>query len=178
MKKLFIPQKLNRKQLCTLALLVAVTVVLSVFCTIRVGNAIKIPLKFISVFLAAALFGPWYGGLVCAMGDILNAILVPVGPPIPLLTVLEFVSGFLFGLFFYANNEKNYILRALICTLLLFLMDMFLTTAVLTSVGYFPNFKTAFITRIVAGIIKWVLQFSVLVIFKKHLTALRKVLQK
>ena len=178
MKKRLVPQKLNVRQLCTLALLTAITVVLAVFCTIRVGSAIKIPLKFISVFLTAVIFGPWYAGLSAALGDILNLLLAPSGAPLPLLTLLEFVSGFIFGLFFYTNTQKSYFLRAFICTLLLFLCDMFLTTAVLTDAGYFPTFWVGFGTRIVAGVIKWALQFAVLLLFKKHTPRLKKIMQK
>ena len=75
MKNLLVPKKLNLRQFCALALLTAITVVLAVFCTIRVGSAIKIPLKFISVFLTAVIFGPWYAGLSAALGDILNLML-------------------------------------------------------------------------------------------------------
>lgn len=178
MKRILVPQKLNVRQLCTLALLTAITVVLAVFCTIRVGSAIKIPLKFISVFLTAVIFGPWYAGLSAALGDILNLLLAPSGAPLPLLTVLEFVNGFIFGLFFYTNTQKSYFLRAFICTFLLFLSDMFLTTAVLTHAGYFPTFWVGFGTRIVAGVIKWALQFAVLLLFKKHTPRLKKIMQK
>ena len=179
MKRILVPQKLNVRQLCTLALLTAITVVLAVFCTIRVGPAIKIPLKFISVFLTAVIFGPWYAGLSAALGDILNLMLAPSGmPPLPLLTVLEFVNGFIFGLFFYTNTQKSYFLRAFICTLLLFLSDMFLTTAVLTHADLVPTFWVGFGTRIIAGVIKWALQFAVLLLFKRHTPRLKKIMQK
>lgn len=178
MKRLLVPQKLNVRQLCALALLTAITVVLAVFCTIRVGAAIKIPLKFISVFLTAVIFGPWYAGLSAALGDILNLLLAPSGAPLPLLTLLEFVNGFIFGLFFYTNTQKSYFLRTLISTFLLFLCDMFLTTAVLNHAGYFPTFWVGFSTRIIAGIIKWALQFAVLLLFKKHAPRLKKIMQK
>ena len=178
MKNLLIPQKLNLRQLCALALLTAITVILAVFCTIRVGSAIKIPLKFISVFLTAVIFGPWYAGLSAALGDILNLMLAPSGAPLPLLTVLEFLSGFIFGIFFYKNAEKSYFLRVLICTFLLFLSDMFLTTAVLTHAEYFPTFWVGFTTRIIAGVIKWAMQFAVLMLFKRHICRLKKITQK
>lgn len=179
MKNLLVPKKLNLRQFCALALLTAITVVLAVFCTIRVGSAIKIPLKFISVFLTAVIFGPWYAGLSAALGDILNLLLAPSGaPPLPLLTLLEFVNGFIFGLFFYTKTQKSYFLRALICTALLFLSDMFLTTAVLNHVGILPTFWVGFSTRIIAGIIKWALQFAVLLLFKKHAPRLKKIMQK
>ncbi len=178
MKKMFVPQKLNLRQLCALALLTAITVVLAVFCTIRIGNAIKIPLKFISVFLTAVIFGPWYGGLSAALGDILNLILAPSGAPLPLLTVLEFLSGFIFGIFFYPRTNKGYLFRVILCTFILFLTDMFLTTAVLTHAGYFATFTVGFAARIVAGVIKWLLQFTVLLLFKKYTHVLKKIMQK
>ena len=165
MKKVFKFPHMSHRDMCTAALLLAITVVLAIFGTFRVGNAIKIPVKFISVFITAYFFGPWVGGACGALGDVLNAIIVPVGAWMPQLTALEFLSGFIYGVLFYRRNISgmSYILRAVLCTVLLFLSDMFLTTAALTQAGYFANFKVGFSVRIAAGIIKSLLQIIVLV---------------
>ena len=97
MQKRFFPP-LKVRDICILGLLMAITTLLSVFCTFRLGTVVKIPLKFISVFMTAILYGPLYGGLVAAIGDIMNCILAPSGPIIPQITVIEFISGFTFGI--------------------------------------------------------------------------------
>ena len=157
--KRFFP-KLTPKDVATLGLLVAITALLAIFCTVRVGTLVKIPFKFISVFIAAVLFGPIYGGLCGAIGDLLNATLAPVGALLPQLTALEFLSGFAYGIFFLKRDlsSKEYLVRTILCGVVQFLIDMFLTSAVLTSVGYFPSFVVAFATRLPAGAVKFALQ--------------------
>ena len=62
--KKFFP-RLCVRDLCILGLLMAITVLLSVFCTFRIGTLVKIPMKFISVFVVAAIYGPVWGGDLC-----------------------------------------------------------------------------------------------------------------
>ena len=81
------------RRLCGAAMLLAITVVLAMFFTFRVGNTVKIPFKFISVYLSAAVFGPWIGGFVGAAGDIINAFMSPVGAWLPQLSLCEFLCG-------------------------------------------------------------------------------------
>jgi len=79
---------LKTKKLCRLGLLTAITVILAMFFTFRIGTMIKIPLKFVSVFITGVFFGPIWGGVVGALGDFFNAVLMPVGAYIPLLTLI------------------------------------------------------------------------------------------
>ena len=46
----FMKNRISTKKICTLGLLTAITVTLGVFATFRVGNLMKIPMKFITVF--------------------------------------------------------------------------------------------------------------------------------
>ena len=150
----------NVKRLCSAAMLLAITVVLAMFFTFRVGNAIKIPFKFISVYVTGALFGPWIGGFVGAAGDMINAFMSPVGAWLPQLTFCEFLCGVTYGVMFYGLPKKgvSYMIRSVICTDVLFIIDMFIVTAFLTGAGYFPSFGVAFGTRIAAGVLKAAIQ--------------------
>ena len=178
MKKIFGFPKFTANNLCAIAMLMAITTILAVFCTFRIGDLVKIPFKFISVFIAGVFFGPWVGGLCGAVGDILNVLLVPSGAPIPALTVLEFLIGFIYGALFYRPNEKRkiYFIKCLICAVLMFLIDMFLSTAVLLSVGYFPNFKSAFFLRLPAGVIKAGVQLIFFLFGYGYIEKLRKII--
>lgn len=177
MKKIFKFPEFSVYKLCALAMLTAITAILAIFCTFRIGDAIKIPLKFISVFVSAALFGPWLGGLCGAVGDILNIFLAPSGAPLPLLTVLEFFVGFVYGVFFFNRqaNSKTFILRCILCTVVVFLSDMILSTAVLLQAGYFPDFGTAIIIRLPAGIIKAGLQLVFFLFSQRFIVSLKKI---
>lgn len=179
MKK-FLP-KLSVKDICVLGLLIAITTVLAVFCTFRVGEIIKIPLKFISIFITAVLYGPIYGGMVAALGDLMNCLLAPSGAILPQITLIEFMGGFVFGMFFYGGDisKKSYIIRAVFCTAVLFFIDMFVTTAVFAWwLGWFPTFGVAFVSRIPAGLIKAVLHFTVILALNSNLNRLKQLKNK
>ncbi len=164
MKKFF-PQ-LSVKGICTLGLLLAITVLLAVFGTFRIGDTVKIPTKFISVFVAAAAFGPVWGGICGALGDLLNAVLAPVGPLLPQITMIEFLSGFVYGLFFMKSgryDKTEFAVRVVFCVFVQMFVDMVLTTAVLALwLGYFPGFWVGFVIRLPAGLVKAALQLCIL----------------
>lgn len=167
---------LTVKNLCILALLMAITTLLSIFCTFRFGPYIKIPMKFISIFVTGAVFGPLFSGLTAAIGDLLNCILAPSGPIIPQITIIEFISGMVYGLFFFSPNltKNKYIFRTILCVLVQFCIDMFLTTALFTYwLGWYPSFWVGFVTRIVAGVIKAVLQAVTILGARKYIDKLR-----
>ena len=71
MKKLLGVYKLNARKICMLGMLTALTAVLGMYCTIRIGAGIKISFKFVSVFMVASMFGPVWGGVACVISDIL-----------------------------------------------------------------------------------------------------------
>lgn len=178
MQKFF--PKLTVKSLCTLGLLMAITALLSIFCTFRIGSVIKIPIKFISVFVTAAIFGPIFGGITGAVGDLLNCILAPSGPIIPQITAIEFLSGFVYGLFFFKPNltKKTFLIRVVLCVLVQFFIDMFITTALFVQLTWYPTFWSAFAARIIAGVIKPVLQIAMLLMSRKYLNQFRQLALK
>ncbi len=177
-KKWFGIQKLNAKSLCVLAMLTALTVILAVYGTIRVGNYIKIPTKFVSVFITAAIYGPVWGGVVAALGDVLNAFLVPVGPWLPQITAMEFAYGLIFGLCFYAKKEESYLWRTILCALLLSLIDIAPMSLLLTWVGYFPSFGAAVSIRALASALKLALYIVVCLLLRKYLTSFERLMNK
>ena len=178
LKNLLGIQKLNAKRLCILAMLTALTAILAIYGTLRVGNMIKIPTKFITVFITAAIYGPVWGGVVAALGDILNAFLMPVGPWLVQITVVEFVCGFVFGLFFYNAFNKNYLWRTVLCALVLTVIDILLMSALLVQVGYFPTFTAAVTIRAAASALKCALYIVVCLLLKKHLTSFERLMNK
>lgn len=167
--------KVTTHKLCVIALLTAATVILSIFGTFRVGNQIKIPLKFLTVFLTGALCGPLAGGIVGAAGDILNAVLVPVGPLLPQITAVEFLYGVIFGLFFFkAEDSAAYYIRAAVCSLLQFFIGLTVTTYILVGVGYFSSFSAAVIIRLPAAIATLAMHIFCICIMKKFVFAAKR----
>ncbi len=176
MKKLSCKIKLSVKDLCFLALLTAITVILALFATIRIGNMIKIPLKFISVFITGVFFGPLWAGVSAAVGDLINSLLMPVGPFMPQIMMVEFFGGFVFGLFMYNSHEDTrlYALRVILCVLAQFAIDMFLTPVFLVQAGYFPDYSVAIAIRLPASLIKAAIQTVVLAAGKNYLKIFTK----
>ena len=170
-------KKLTVRELCVLGLLTALTVVLAIYCTFRIGNAIKIPLKFITIFITSMTFGPLWGGIVAALGDILNAVLVPVGVPLPQITVIEFIYGFIFGVFFY-KKHNNYIVRTVICAAVLCIIDILVVSYILTGVNYFPDYLTALTIRFPATVFKFIVYIIVLIFLKKYVKHYERLIKR
>lgn len=109
--------------LVSVALLIALQVVLSRFLSIQLWN-LKIGFSFVPVIIAARLFGPLYSVLVYAIGDIVGTFLFPTGPYFPGFTVTAVVSGLIFGFLLQKKSTPIKIISAsvlnqLICSLLM-----------------------------------------------------------
>ena len=109
--------------LVSVALLIALQVVLSRFLSIQLWN-LKIGFSFVPVIIAARIFGPFYSVLVYALGDIIGTFLFPTGPYFPGFTLTAVVSGLIFGLFLQKKSSPVKIIAAsvlnqLICSLIL-----------------------------------------------------------
>lgn len=173
-------RRYSLKEMCVLAMLIAITAILAIYATFRIGNMIKIPFKFISVFITGALFGPIPAAFTALMGDVLNTFLAPVGPFLPQIAFVEFVSGFIYGCFFYNCHKmsKSYILRLCICVFLQALLDITLTSYFLTGVGYFPSFFVAVGSRFPATVLKAALQSIVILLSCNYLPTFSKLIRR
>lgn len=172
-------KKISTRKLCLLAIFTAITVILGVYATFRIGNQIKIPTKFIAVFITGTIFGPLVSGIVAAIADILNSVLMPVGPPLPQITAVEFMCGVIYGLCFYkVEDNKMYYIRALLCAVLQFAIGMTLMSKILTDVGYFATFQAACVVRLVPAIISFVIQIAVMCVLKRFIFRIKKYIAK
>ena len=178
-------KKLTVSQLCAVAMLIAVTVVLSaVSGYLRVGNISKISISFISVYIAAAAFGPLIGGAVGALADIVSFFVNPVGGYMWQFTLIEYAYGFIFGLFFYRSEKSNSSgaviwIKVIACAAVQFVSNMTLKTLALMSVGYAPsNFLAAMALRLPSCVVTLILQLVVLSAFEKLLPSVLKVVRK
>ena len=107
-KRIFYFPELTTKRICTLGLLIAITIVLSMISGhLRIGNFSKLTISFISVFITSYIFGGITGGFVAVVADIISCFINPVGPFMIQITALEFLFGFIYGLFFFRTNIKR-----------------------------------------------------------------------
>ncbi len=152
--------KISTRKMCVLALLTALTVILGMFATFRIGNLVKLPFKFITVFMVGFLYGPVWAGSVAAIADFLEALKMGVNPAI---TLVEFIGGVIFGLCFFRSRENRiYYVRAFVCALLQFFMNFTVMSVILVKMGIYPSFSAAVLMRLVAMIILFASQLIVL----------------
>ncbi len=175
-------KKLTVAELCTVAMLVALTAVLSYLSGfLRIGNISKFSVSFISVYVAGALFGPWIGGAVGALADFISFAVNPTGGYVPWFTLIEFVNGFLFGVFFCGGvgdkrNFKIFVVKAVLCSLSQLAVNMIFRTYILVKLGFMPmSFSNAFVLRIVGSGTMAVVKVPVLVALEGFLPTFEKV---
>ena len=124
-------RKMSTRDLCMLAMLIAVTAVLSFLSGLLKTPVGKLNVSFISVYVCAVLYGPIAGGIVGAMADLFSVLFAASGAPILLFTVIEFVNGFIFGILFYRmpkTQERKFItivLLAILCSAIQYVFNLF-----------------------------------------------------
>ena len=171
----------SAKDLCTLAVLIAITVLLAIYGTIRIGAGIKVSFKFISVFITAALFGPFWGGAVAAIADVLAFVVNPVGGIfMPQITMVEFLYGFTYGLFFYNMNSWQgfkTMLKLIVCVILqIIVLNLGLTTYFLMPLMKM-SFNNLLVMRSVSAVVSMASQLVVLSFISKYIQSFRKALK-
>ncbi len=169
------------KDLCVLALLIAITVLLGIYCTVRIGSGIKLSFKFISVFVTAALFGPLWGGAVSAIADVITFFVNPVGGIfMPQITMVEFLYGFTFGLFFY-NMTSWQSVKTVVKIIVCIIFQTIVLNLCLTSYFLIPlmqmSFKNLVILRSVSALVTMALELVLLTFLSKYISSFRRILK-
>jgi ECF transporter S component (folate family) len=136
---------------------------------ISFGRAIY---KFIAI-----KFGAFYGGIVPALGDLINAFTNPIGNYIWILTISEFMKGYLTGHLWTLTKKigiNNLLLNLIIAILPVSLFFCLVNTFVLKLYGYIPNkiFVFTLIMRLIEEIAMSTYNIIILLImlhlFKKY----------
>ena len=99
------------RKLTTLAILVAMHIILSRFLSYSVWN-MKIGFDFLPVSVAAVLYGPIGAAVVGGLGDFIGAILFPIGPYFPGYTLSAALSGAVLGLCLHREQKLTRVLGA------------------------------------------------------------------
>lgn len=151
--------------LTAVGVFIAIFVVLDGYCSIRIGDFLKINFAYLALATIGMLFGPAVGlisGFAC---DLVGYFVNPVGAFIPWLALVTALEGLIYGLFLYdfvpyrpdrSKNIKQSFLQygkifaarisaVMICNLLL-------NTFVLYKCGFIGNTEEGFWTLIWARI--------------------------
>lgn len=101
--------------LALLAAAVALEIVLSRFLSIPMWN-MKFGFSFLAVAFAASRCGVAGGAIVGGLGDALGALLFPIGPYYPLISLVAALNGAVFGLFLKKGQSARQVLPAVLIT--------------------------------------------------------------
>ena len=143
------------KQLCALALLIAVGVVLGrLVPVLSVWNA-KIEFSFVAVMLAACIAGPIGGMVTGALIDFIGAILLPTGAYFPGFTATAALTGLVFGLLLYKKCNLGRIVIAVLSTQI---VCGFLLNTLFISILYTKAFTALLVTRAIQVVVMSVIE--------------------
>lgn len=151
MKNYFKIPQMTTQRLVTLAMLIAVAFVISQF-DIRITPQLQIAFTFIVHAVTGAIAGPLWSFVSLVIIDLITIFLSPDAANfLPAWTLMEGVTGILYGLFFYGkalswNNKKDWIYVAM-ATLGIMLFSTFIMTPLLIQI----YFKVPFLAQYASG---------------------------
>lgn len=175
-------RKMTTKEICVVAMLIAITVVLSFISGYLRTPVGKLNISFISVYVCAYLFGPLMGGLTGALADLISVWVSASGAPIPLFTVIEFINGFIFGLFFFKGENSSKrplyktVIYALLCVVIQYIVNL-LRVPVLAGLQNLTLFEV-FIMRIPSTTLMLIVKFAGIILIEPYMETFVKKIKK
>lgn len=95
--------KIDTKKLVSISILIAINVILTRHLSIQT-DLFRLSFNFIPIALTSALYGPKLGGIASVVADTIGMILFPYGNFFFGFTLSAFLTGYVFGLFFYEKE--------------------------------------------------------------------------
>jgi len=138
--------KNNTTRLVVIAFLLALEIVLTRFCSISTP-ILRMGFGFLPIAMVGIMYGPLWAGITYAIGDIIGAILFPIGPYFPGFTLTAFLSGLVFGFVLY-GKEITWKRSLIASVIVVIFLDLILNTYWL-SVLYGDGFIALLPTRII-----------------------------
>ena len=103
---------ITTKRLSLMAMLIALQIVLSKFLMLQLTDSIRLSIDSVPILLGSIWFGPFAGGLIGALADMLGTILFPTaGAYYPPLTIAFLLIGVVAGLLAKWIKTKNLLFR-------------------------------------------------------------------
>ena len=156
--------KMSVKAVSAVGILVAMEVILARF-SIHTWN-LKIGFSFVPIVVAAIFYGPVAGGLVGAVGDVISAVLFPVGAYFPGFTLTAFLTGMVYGWFF---RKKVTVLHTVLAVLVVQGLISQVMNTYWISFLYGSPFVPLFVTRVYQTAAMSVVQAAVILLLDRKL---------
>ena len=116
-------KKISVQMLTTMALLIALMVVLTRVAGINT-QFFRISFTFVPMLISGMLFGPFWTGIAAVIADLAGMAIFSAGTPFfPGFTLNAFLTGLIYGYFFYKKDItwKNAILATVVTSLIIHL---------------------------------------------------------
>lgn len=108
MKKNIFGFLVDVRKLAVVAILIAVALTIRTWATIDVSPFLKIDIGAVAiVFAIGILFGPIAGAFAGFSVDVLSALIKPVGPYNPFITIAFVCYGLITGILYFRKNRVN-----------------------------------------------------------------------
>ncbi len=174
------PKKQNFNSLvmlATLAMLIALEVVLSRLVAPINTQFSKISFGFVPIAIAAYLYGIKGGAVVAGVSDVIGAILFPSGEFFPGFTVTAIFNGIIFGIFLGKKLEGklNKFLRSFIPVVITQVIGSFLINTFWISYMYHSSFTALLATRLVQTLIMIAVEAVVIPIFTESFSKIKSI---
>ena len=156
------------KKIILAGLLLALYIVLSRFISIKT-QIVVISFSFIPIIISAILLGPKYTLLIAALGDFLGATLFPFGAYFVGFTILEGLTGLIYGLFLHNKDlcfyeKKSFLIRLILSSFInLIVIGIFITAFMISTLygqAYILIITSRAITKIVMLFVQVILMYA------------------
>ena len=156
------------KKIILAGLLLALYIVLSRFISIKT-QIVVISFSFIPIIISAILLGPKYTLLIAALGDFLGATLFPFGAYFVGFTILEGLTGLIYGLFLHNKDlcfyeKKRFLIRLILSSFInLIVIGIFITGFMISTLygqAYILIITSRAITKIVMLFVQVILMYA------------------
>lgn len=159
------------QMLCTIAMLIALEIVLARFCSISLPT-IRIGFGFVPMAMCGMLYGPIWAGVAYGVADCLGAALFSTGV-FPGIVVARVVSGVIFGLFLH-REEPKFFPTMVLCSL----CDQIVCSLGLTTLALSLNAGTPYLAMMVSRLPQAGVTVVMQLVILPTLLQLRKALRK
>ncbi|MFI3887859.1 folate family ECF transporter S component [Streptococcus parauberis] len=141
--------KLTPQRLVSLAMLIALSVIVSKFALPIIPKQLVVSLTFIVNSVIGMIAGPIWGFISLGLIDVIDNLSSGSGDFIIWWTLMEAIQGFFYGLFFYRRpldtKKKFDWLYVTIATIVIMLIGTFILTPLLIQIYYGVPFWAQFI---------------------------------
>lgn len=157
--------------LTTAAMLLAISVILSFF-KIPISQVIEIRFGFLPIAAGGMLFGPFVGGVMGALADIIGYVVKPTGAYFPGFTISGIVSGVLYALVLY--KKEITVKRVIVAQLLQTVVISFLLNNIWLSILYKSGFAAIFMARLAKTCIMFPIEVILLYLIMQAVKKMNK----